>query len=176
MSVECLSIYLLCLPLFLSSMSYGLHPIIFYFILLDLIFYFLFFKDFLHLFLEEKGREGERERNINVWLPFASPHWGPGPHLRHMPWLGIEPVTLWFTGLHSIYRMFEHLQKEPSLLYYVMIMISTHVPRVLTTGNRVVKTHDSRLKPLRFILTQPFLSYMTLNRLLVSAVTQYNYQ
>ena len=32
----------------------------------------LFFKDFIYLFLErEEGREKERERNINVWLPLV---------------------------------------------------------------------------------------------------------
>ena len=24
------------------------------------------------------------------------PHWGPGPQPRHVTWLGIEPLTLWF--------------------------------------------------------------------------------
>ena len=28
---------------------------------------------------------------------------GSGPQPRHVPWLGIEPATLWFTGLHSIH-------------------------------------------------------------------------
>ena len=28
---------------------------------------------------------------------------GPGPKPRHVPWLGIEPVTLWFAGQHSIH-------------------------------------------------------------------------
>ena len=33
-----------------------------------------FFKDFIYLFLErEEGREKERERNINVWLPLTYP-------------------------------------------------------------------------------------------------------
>ena len=27
------------------------------------------------------------------------PHCGPGPQPRHVPWLGIEPVTLWFAAL-----------------------------------------------------------------------------
>ena len=44
--------------------------------------YLFVFKDFIYLYLEGKGgREKERERNINVWLP----HWGPGPQPRHMP-------------------------------------------------------------------------------------------
>ena len=66
--------------------------------------YFLLFKDFIYLFLERrKGREKERERNINVWLPLTGPHQGPGPQPRQVPWLGIEPVTLWFTGWRSIH-------------------------------------------------------------------------
>ena len=30
-------------------------------------------------------------------------YWGPGPQPRRVPWLGIEPVILWFTGLCSIH-------------------------------------------------------------------------
>ena len=29
--------------------------------------------------------------------------WGPGLQPRHVPWLGIEPVTFWFAGQHSIH-------------------------------------------------------------------------
>ena len=32
-----------------------------------------------------------------------SPHRGPGPQPRHVPWLGMEPATLWFTGQHSVH-------------------------------------------------------------------------
>ena len=62
--------------------------------------HFHFFKDFIYLFLE---RGKERERNISVWLPLHAPNWGPGSQPRHVPWLGIEPATLWFTGQHSIH-------------------------------------------------------------------------
>ena len=31
------------------------------------------------------------------------PNWGPGPQPRHVPWLGIKPATLWFTGQCSIH-------------------------------------------------------------------------
>ena len=31
------------------------------------------------------------------------PHQGPGAQPKHVPWLGIEPVTLWFTGWLSIH-------------------------------------------------------------------------
>ena len=30
-------------------------------------------------------------------------YWGPGLQCRHVPWLGIEPMTLWFEGQHSIH-------------------------------------------------------------------------
>ena len=33
----------------------------------------------------------------------CGPYWGPGLQPRHVPWLGIEPVTLWFTGRHLVY-------------------------------------------------------------------------
>ena len=45
----------------------------------------------------------ERERNINVWLPLPCPQLGTWPQTRHVPRLGIEPVTLWFTSPHSIH-------------------------------------------------------------------------
>lgn len=40
----------------------------------------------------------------------------------------------------------------------------------------MVKTLSSRLKPPKFILILPFLSYLALNILLVSAMIQYSYQ
>ena len=67
--------------------------------LLASICFFFFFQDYIYLFLEG---EKERERNI-VWVPLACPHWGPGPQPRHVLWLGIQLVTLWFTGGHSIH-------------------------------------------------------------------------
>ena len=32
-----------------------------------------------------------------------APCWGPDLQPRHVPWLGMEPTTLWFTGLRSIH-------------------------------------------------------------------------
>ena len=62
---------------------------------------FFSFKDFIYLCLERgEGKEKERERNIHA-RPL--PHWGPGPQPKHVSWLGIEPVTLWFAGQHSIH-------------------------------------------------------------------------
>ena len=31
------------------------------------------------------------------------PYWGPGHQPRHVPWLGIKPARLWFTGWYSIH-------------------------------------------------------------------------
>ena len=33
----------------------------------------------------------------------CAPYWGPGPHPRDEPWLGIEQATLWFAGPCSIH-------------------------------------------------------------------------
>ena len=56
----------------------------------------------------ERGRKGEREGEQHQCDTLIScllhiPNWGPGPQPRHVPWLGIKPVTLWFTGQHSIH-------------------------------------------------------------------------
>ena len=62
-----------------------------------------FKKYFIYLFILESRREGEWERNVIVWLPLEHPHWGPGLQPRHVSWLGIKPVTLWFAGRCSIH-------------------------------------------------------------------------
>ena len=50
----------------------------------------------------ERGREEESEveKHQCVVASLMPPYWGLGPQPRHMPWLGIEPVTLWFAGGH----------------------------------------------------------------------------
>ena len=59
------------------------------------------FKDFMYL-ERGKGREKERERNIDVrekHKPVASgtlPNLGPNLQPRHVPWSRIEPATLCF--------------------------------------------------------------------------------
>ena len=63
--------------------------------------FFNFFK--FYLFLERWERK-EKKRNINVWLPLIHPYWGRVLQPKHVPWLGIELVTLWFTGQHLIHR------------------------------------------------------------------------
>ena len=48
-----------------------------------------------------------------------SPNWGPGSQPRHVPWLGIEPAALWFTGWHSIHSS----QSEISFLSKVILVL-----------------------------------------------------
>ena len=56
-----------------------------------------FFKRFfIHLFFREKKRGIKKGKHLVS-------HWGPTLQLRHVSWVGIEPVTLWFAGLHSIH-------------------------------------------------------------------------
>ena len=63
-----------------------------------------FFKDFIYLFVERgEGTEKDRGRNISLWLHSHAPYWGPGLQPRHVPWLGIQPDTLWFGGWRSIH-------------------------------------------------------------------------
>ena len=48
------------------------------------------------------GRNRGRETSVCGCLSHA-PYWGPDPKPRHAPWLGIEPVTVWFSGTCSIH-------------------------------------------------------------------------
>ena len=90
-----------------------------------------FFKDFIYFIFRERGREGERVRNINVWLPLAWPLMGPCPQPRHVPWLGIKPAMLCFTGLHSIHwaiwaRACLHLNREKCYILNKIRIIKNH--------------------------------------------------
>ena len=60
-----------------------------------------FFKILFILFLD-RGRKRRRERSVCGCLSHA-PYWGPGPQPRYVPWLGIEPGTLWFAGWHPVH-------------------------------------------------------------------------
>ena len=66
-------------------------------------FFFFFFFKILFILTEGKGRR-KRGRETSVCGCLSStPYRGPGLQPRHMPWLGMEPANLWFTGWHSIH-------------------------------------------------------------------------
>ena len=65
--------------------------------------FFLVFKIlFIYFLEEEEEREKERETSVCGCL-LRAPHQGPGLQPRQVPQLGIELVTLWFSGQHSIH-------------------------------------------------------------------------
>ena len=75
-----------------------------WFSFLNMIFIFYYFLRFYLFIFRERGREGERERETSMCGCLSrTPYWGPGPQPRHVPWLGIEPMALWFAGRHSIH-------------------------------------------------------------------------
>ena len=62
-----------------------------------------FFKRF-YLFLgRQEGREKKRREASMCGCFSHAPDWGPGPQPRHVPWLGNEPVSLWFAGWCSVH-------------------------------------------------------------------------
>ena len=67
----------------------------------DLPFLFIFFKDFIYLFLE-RGKGGGKKHQC-VLASHATPHRVPGPQPRHVLWLGIELLTLQFAGQRLIH-------------------------------------------------------------------------
>ena len=85
-------------------------------------FLYLFKKDFIHFYTEEKGgRKRGRERLMCGCLSHA-PYCGPGLQPRHVPWLGIEPATLWFVGQCSI-----HWATPASILWVFSLILAINI-------------------------------------------------
>ena len=137
------------------------------FTLWDSLFYYLihffdiylivfFFKD---LYLE-RGREGETERSIILWLPLTCPYWGPGPQPRHGPWLGIELATLCFAAGRSI-----HWATPARVLVFLRDPSKTYLVHKLSRRNKVsifpivfvILKFYSRAKHSIVIISQVFL-------------------
>ena len=57
---------------------------------------------FIYFYLERgEGKEKERKETSMCGCLSCTPYRGPGWQPRHVPWLGIELVTLWFASRHS---------------------------------------------------------------------------
>ena len=67
-------------------------------------FYLNFLKILFIYFLRQGIGRRKRGRETSVCgCLLCALYWGPDLQPRHVPWLGIEPVTLCFTGPHSIH-------------------------------------------------------------------------
>ena len=75
-------------------------------------------KDFIYLFLgREEGRKKRGRETSMCGCLSPAPHWGPGPQPRPVPWLGIEPVTLWFP---APVNPLSHTSQGWFLLFFVL--------------------------------------------------------
>ena len=56
-----------------------------------------------YLFILDRGERREKERETSICGCLSCiPYWWRGLQPRHVPWLGIELVTPWFTDWHLI--------------------------------------------------------------------------
>ena len=92
------------------------------------------------LFTFREGKGGSkwgRETSLCGCLLHA-PYWGPGLKPRHVLWLGIEPMTLWFVGHHSIHtsqdschfyhKSGDHIFKVSKLSLYCIALLFFLMP------------------------------------------------
>ena len=76
------------------------------FSLFKLLFMILLWRFYLFLkilFISRKGETHQSTRGTSTGCPLHTPNRGPGPQPRHVPWLGIKPVTFWIAGQHSVH-------------------------------------------------------------------------
>ena len=92
------------------------------------------FKDFTYLFLEQ-GREGERERNINVRLPVT-----PRGDLAHNPHMCPDwESNGWPFGSQASTQSTEPQQPEP---YFVFYSWGISVRKLFSEGERLKNSKD----------------------------------
>ena len=99
-----------------------------------------------------------------------APNWGPGPQPRHVPRPGIEPMTFWFTGWHSIH--WATLARMTTIFFRgkfkVLFIIFKDVPEMPARGVTFQALEiglDWSIHILRrFFLKQPF-NWMNTDRL-----------
>ena len=95
----------------------------------------------MYLFLE-RGRKGEREtETLMCGCLLHTHHWVPGPQSRYVPWVGIKPATLWFTGWHSIHWT------TPARAQVILIPNNQHAKVALFREAHPVPLHDGISSP-----------------------------
>ena len=107
-SVQILHFFVKCIPKYSIALMLSMECFLNFIFRLLLLYkstidFLNFKKDFTYL--REGGREEEREGEETSMCGCLSCalHWGPGPQPRHVPWLGIEPLTFGFSGRCSIH-------------------------------------------------------------------------
>ena len=94
--------------------------------------YTYFFKDFIYLFLERgEGRQKERDRNINVWLPLARPLLGTSPATQACALTGNQTSD---PLLHSpVLNPLSHTSQGSSLYFSVFYTINVNYVAIRKT-------------------------------------------
>ena len=98
------------------------NPVLFqlqYMLKITLLFYFVKIL-FIYFYREGKGRRKRGRETSMCGCLSCAPYWGPGTQPRHVPWLGIEPVTLWFAGWHSVHWATPARAKVILLIYLLV--------------------------------------------------------
>ena len=87
-------------------------------------FIFIFKRFYLFIF-RERGKEGKKHQCVReTWIGCLSHahNWGPGPQPRHVPWLGIELATFWFTE-SALNQSTEPHQPRQSIMFTLFFSI-----------------------------------------------------
>ena len=97
-------------------------------------------------FSRERERKRGRETSMCGCLS-CTPNWGHGPQPRHVPWLGIEPVTLWFLGQRSV-----HWLSFIKMGKIILVLPTFHNCYERYTGVRHVKTLWKTSNPIPVVI------------------------
>ena len=94
-----------------------------------------YFLNILFIYFREGkgGRKRGRETSMCGCLSCV-PRWGPGLQPRHVPWLGIELVPLWFAGQSSIHwataaRAIHTIIKVSCVYDFYLVKSKKKIPR-----------------------------------------------
>ena len=82
------------------------------------------------------------------------PYWRTDPQPRHVPWLGIEPATLWFTGQLSIHWATPARGKLCFLCdnFSFILLDKSHTYNIFSLGLPVKQLEDNTVRILEYQL------------------------